>query len=232
MAEDGTMTCRWVMPYQKSGKISVLNLGDEPVDVRLQVKTGAWSWDDRSMYFHANRRGQYPVPTRPHLDWNYITIKGRGVYVDDTLTVINPVARWWGKGDEKIWIDEESFPSLFGTGTEDYYGYSWGGVSTDFYKHPFHAQPRAHVYNKLNRKRNTGERDTRGFSVETRTRSLDTIPFAKSLQFDMEVWSGSDCHMGYAVATYWYGFAETTSNRRPEPLEVRNVPPLPDMRKE
>ena len=44
----------------------------------------------------------------------------------------------------------------------------------------------------------------------------------------MEVWSWTDCEMGYGVGAYWYGFADTTSNRKPEPVEVLNVPPLPD----
>ena len=225
--EDGTMTCRWVMPYQKNGKVSVVNLSEQPVNVELGVKTGPWEWDERSMYFNAAWRGQYPVATRPFSDWNYVTLKGRGVYVGDTLTIMNPVKKWWGEGDEKIWVDGENFPSIFGTGTEDYYAYSWGGRSTDFYEHPFHAQPHSHVYNKLNRKEDD-ERNSQGFSTETRSRSLDTMPFGSSLQLDMEVWSGTDCEMGYGVGAYWYGFADTSSNRQPEPVEVLNVPPLPE----
>ncbi len=169
------------------------------------------------MYFHAGWRGQYPVPTRPYSDWNDVTLKGRGVYVGDTLTIMNPVERWWGEGDEKIFVDGETFPSIFGTGTEDYYAYSWGGRSTDFYEHPFHAQPFSHKYNKLNRKRKIDERNTQGFSTETRTRALDTMPFATSLRLDMEVWSWTDCDMGYGVGMYWYGDADTTSNRMPDP---------------
>ncbi|MGJ8639697.1 MAG: glycoside hydrolase family 172 protein [Opitutaceae bacterium] len=232
VAEDGTMSCRWVMPYQQGGKVTLLNLSGGPVAAELEVKTGDWSWDDRSMYFYAGWRGQYPVPTRPFSDWNYVTVKGRGVYVGDTLTVMNPVERWWGEGDEKIWVDGEDFPSMFGTGTEDYYAYSWGGVSTDFYEHPFHAQPMAHKWNKVNRKPESekGVRNTQGYSVETRSRSLDTMPFASSLQLDMEVWSWTVCDMGYGVGAYWYGFADTTSNRKPEPKEVLNVPPLPDVK--
>jgi hypothetical protein len=228
VAEDGTLSCRWVMPYQQGVKVSLVNLGGAPVDAELVVKTGAWTWDEKSMYFHAGWRGQYPVPTRPYSDWNYVNLKGRGVYVGDTLTVMNPIEKWWGEGDEKIWVDGESFPSIFGTGTEDYYGYSWGGMSTDFYEHPFHAQPLCYHYNKLNRKTVENERNTQGYSVETRSRSLDTMPFGSSLQLDMEVWSWSDCNMGYGVGMYWYGFADTTSNRKPEPEEVLNVPPLPD----
>ena len=226
---DGTMTCLWVMPYRYDAKVSIVNLGDEPVEVELSAGVGDWKWDSSSMYFHSGWRGQYPVPTRPYSDWNYVTLKGRGVYVGDTLTIMNPVERWWGEGDEKIFVDGETFPSIFGTGTEDYYAYSWGGRSTDFYEHPFHAQTFSHQYNKLNRKPKIDEKNTQGFSTETRTRALDTMPFATSLQLDMEVWSWTDCKMGYGVGVYWYGDADTTSNRKPEPVAVLNVPPLPEM---
>lgn len=228
VAEDGAMSARWVMPYRKNASVSIVNLSEEPVSVDLEATVGEWNWDEDSMYFHAEWRGQYPVPTRPFSDWNYVTTKGRGVYVGDTLTIMNPVAKWWGEGDEKIFVDGEDFPSIFGTGTEDYYAYSWGGRSTDFYEHPFHGQPKAHKYHKLNRKSDSNERNTMGYSVETRTRALDTMPFGTSLQLDMEVWSGTDCDMGYGVGVYWYGFSDTSSNRKPEPEEVLNVPPLPD----
>lgn len=231
VSDDGTMSCRWVMPYQKGGKVTLLNLSEGAIDAELEVKTGDWSWDERSMYFHAGWRGQYPVSTRPFSDWNYVTLEGRGVYVGDTLTIMNPVEKWWGEGDEKIWVDGEDFPSLYGTGTEDYYAYSWGGVSTDFYDHPFHAQPLAHKWNKMNRKPESlkGTRNTLGYSVETRSRSLDTMPFSSSLQLDMEIWHWDEVEMGYGVGAYWYGFADTRSNRKPEPVEVLNVPPLPNL---
>ena len=91
----------------------------------------------------------------------------------------------WGEGDEKIWIDGEDFPSIVGTDTEDYYAYSRSGRSTDFYEHPFHAQPRSNIYNKLNRKQGN-KKNSQGFSAETRSRSWDTMPFESSLQLDVE----------------------------------------------
>ncbi|MHC4596913.1 MAG: glycoside hydrolase family 172 protein, partial [Planctomycetota bacterium] len=142
VARDGTMTCRWVMPYQRSAEASLLNLHDQPVQVQLIVTVGEWEWDDRSMYFHASWQHESNIRTMPRSDWNYITLNGRGVYVGDTLTVWNPREIWWGEGDAKIWVDGESFPSIFGTGTEDYYAYSYGGQNRRFYDHPFHAQVR------------------------------------------------------------------------------------------
>ncbi len=220
VGEDGTLSCRWVMPYQQNAKISVLNLGSKTVDIALDAVVGEYKWTKNSMYFNAAWRGQNPVPTRPFSDWNYVTLKGRGVYVGDALTIYNPVKKWWGEGDAKIWVDAEDFPSLFGTGTEDYYGYSWGGMSTDFYEHPFHAQPLCNVYNKLNRKQEKFVKNTLGYSTETRTRALDGIPFGNALQLDMEVWSWTDCDMAYGVGVYWYGDASTISNRVPDPEGV------------
>ena len=228
VSEDGTMSSRWVMPYKETSKISIVNLSDNPIDIELEATIDNYKWNANSMYFNAAWKGQYPVATRPFSDWNYVTLKGRGVYVGDALTIMNPVKRWWGEGDEKIWVDGEDFPSIFGTGTEDYYAYSWGGKSTDFYEHPFHAQPYSNVYNKLNRKVDAKGKNTQGYSTETRTRALDVMPFGTSLKLDMEVWSWTDCDMGYGVGVYWYGDATTISNRLPNINEVLNVPPLPE----
>ena len=211
----GTMTCRWVMPYAKSGSITVENLSKAPVKVTLAAAVGDWTWDKQSMRFHSNWRQQYPLATRPFSDWNYIEVKGRGVYVGDTLAIMNPFAKWWGEGDEKIWVDDEYFPSHFGTGTEDYYGYAWGGASNDFYTAPFHAQPQCGPV-------------TFGHNTQTRSRVLDAIPFNTSLKLDMEVWHWADGDVAYAVATHWYALPGATSNRTPEPGEAaRDIPAPP-----
>ncbi|MCX5669793.1 MAG: DUF2961 domain-containing protein, partial [Planctomycetota bacterium] len=120
------MQCGWVMPYEKSARITILNVGKNRTRANLVAQVGGWQWDSRSMHFHANWRQERGIPTRPYKDWNYITIQGKGVYMGDTLALFNPVRDWWGEGDEKIWVDGESFPSHFGTGSEDYYGYSYG----------------------------------------------------------------------------------------------------------
>lgn len=202
--ETGEFVSKWVMPFQSVSNVSVINKTGKKLDMDLSVAYHDYPWTKNTMYFHATSRLQKEVPTRPYSDWNYITVKGKGVYVGDALTVFNPVKRWWGEGDEKIWVDDDKFPSIFGTGTEDYYGYSWGGVSTDFYEHPFHAQPASNKYNKLNRKNNIKEKNTQGYNTEVRVRALDGIPFNESLKLDMEVWSWTDCVMEYSVGTCWY----------------------------
>lgn len=123
VSSDGIMRCRSVMPYQKSATLTLLNVGTMPVMAALQATTSPWTWDHRSMYFHAAWHHEAGLKTPPHRDWNFITIAGCGVYAGDSLALFNSVATWYGEGDEKIWVDGESFPSHLGTGTEDYYNY-------------------------------------------------------------------------------------------------------------
>ncbi len=218
--EDGRMVCYWPMPYSRECQFTLENSGKQPVKATLQAETGPWTWDERSMYFHANWRQEHEIDSAQKSDWNYIETKGRGVYMGDTLCVVNPVKAWWGEGDEKIYVDGEAFPSHFGTGTEDYYGYAW--CTPEFFESPFHAQPRAQGPANF------------GHVTNTRVRLLDGIPFTKSLKVDMEVWHWRPCVIPYAVATYWYGLAGATCNRGPEPnsLQVFNfeLPPPPKPR--
>ncbi|MFI5378404.1 MAG: DUF2961 domain-containing protein [Tepidisphaerales bacterium] len=210
---NGTMTCWWVMPFEKSCKIALQNLGQQKVEATLgKIGLGAWSWDDRSMHFRTNWRQQAQFATKKQdgFDWNYIQAAGRGVYVGDTLALHNGAGPWWGEGDEKIWVDDDKFPSHFGTGSEDYYGYSFGDRGT-FFEAPFHAEPRWDGNNKF------------GFVTVTRTRSLDAIPFEKSLKFDMEVWHWSATTVTYGATTYWYARPGATTSRAPMPEEARRA---------
>ena len=221
VARDGTMTCRWMMPYRKSAAVSLLNLHDEAVQAQLNVAVGDWDWDDRSMYFHASWRHQANIKTMPRSDWNYVTLSGRGVYVGDTLTIWNPQEIWWGEGDAKIWVDGESFPSIFGTGTEDYYAYSYGGQNRRFYEHPFHAQVRVMDFDQNYTREIPIVRVTQGYSTETRTRAIDAMPFGQSLKVDMEIWHWEQCEVDYSAATYWYALPGTTGSVAPSPEGVR-----------
>ncbi|MCC6679164.1 MAG: DUF2961 domain-containing protein [Phycisphaerales bacterium] len=204
LPSDGQLTSYWIMPYERDAVVRVNNLGTRATSITLIARTGHYRWDSRSMHFHAAWRGEYPIHAlgaRGTMDWNYIDIQGKGVYVGDNLAVMNPVPEWWGEGDEKIYIDGETFPSHFGTGTEDYYGYAWCWPVV--FQHPFHAQPRCDGNGKNNW----------GHTSVTRVRALDAIPFEKSLKFDMEVWHWKECDVAYAATTYWYALPGSTSNR-------------------
>ena len=206
------MRCWWVVPFSKTCHIELRNVGSKPVHATLgPIGLGKWVWNDRSMLFHATWRQEYPIHTKAQdgtCDWNFVDIDGRGVYVGDTLAIHNGCGAWWGEGDEKIWVDDDRFPSIFGTGTEDYYGYSYGDRGT-FFEAPFHAEPRWE-----------GNRRP-GHVTNTRTRGLDGIPFDHRLSMNLEIWHWEATTMAYAATTYWYahpGHAATALRTRSRPL--------------
>ena len=203
---DGTMVCRWVMPYQKNARISLTNLAGKPIKISLSASVGPWQWDDRSMHFHTAWHHETGLRTPPARDWNFVKIAGRGVYVGDTLALFNPVATWYGEGDEKIRVDGEKFPSHMGTGTEDYYGYSY--APKPVHQTPFCGEPRI------------DQPMTQGHNTSTRTRNLDGIPFRNSFQFDMELISWKPTSLTYAATTYWYAFPGATTTISPQPNEA------------
>lgn len=213
VAADGRMECRWVMPYRKSGEITLTNYGSSPVSVEVEACVDRWKWTPRTMHFHATWRMDNPTPTLPIFDWNMLEVEGRGVYVGDQFTVLNPSEGWWGEGDEKIYVDEDidrRFPSHFGTGTEDYYGWAGGVVPNpeDEFSKPFVANVLVGYPNAL------------GYNICSRTRVLDAIPFRGRFKFDMEASCGRRetwFHLLYSAASFWYAAPGAVSNRAPQP---------------
>ena len=208
--EDGTMICRWIMPYQHIAELEIENMGKQDIQMSVTAKVMPYTWNDRSMYFHSSWRMDDPTPGFPLFDYNLVNVKGKGIYVGDQFTVLNPEEGWWGEGDEKVYVDDDTFPSLFGTGTEDYYGWAGGVVPNpedEFYT-PFLSNVRVAAPNSM------------GYNTCTRTRVLDAIPFNRQLDFNIES-SGSNrtswFHLQYAVNTYWYAKPGATCNRKPLP---------------
>lgn len=215
---DGSMICRWVMPYAKSARVTLLNLGEPTVTVNLHANVGGWKWDARSLHFHSAWHYDANLSTPPACDWNAIHISGRGVYVGDTLSLFNFVPTWYGEGDEKIRVDDESLPSFLGTGMEDYYDFSF--APRGLMQTPFANQVRV------------DQPMTQGNNVLTRTRNLDGIPFSKSLNFNFELISWKPTKLIYAMTTYWYAFPRATSNIEPQPAAAKlPVPTLADAQK-
>lgn len=200
----GRVQNRFVMPYRNNGEISVTNNGNSPVRLSIEAVAGTYRWDNNSLYFHTSFRCEKGIPlnnnydTNENLDWNFMTIKGRGVYVGDLLSLYNYAIDWYGEGDEKIWVDDDTFPSHFGTGTEDYFNCSWAPVVP--FLTPFGGAPRA------------DETSSHGYNAFMRTRNLDAIPFNKSFKYDIEMLSWNLGTADYYTTSFWYGDADCTVN--------------------
>ncbi len=209
----GAMEAKWVMPFSKTAKVVLHNYGEQSIRVNaFDVVHEDYKWDKNSMYFHAAWNETKHLESVNKSDYNFIEIEGKGVFVADNLTIYNSYPdktgiNWWGEGDEKIYVDGESFPSHFGTGTEDYYSYAWC---------------RPQWFSSISVSQPLGEGNkTPGLSVNNRYRLLDAIPFDSSLKFDMEIWHPYYSKMNYSPATFWYAFAGAQWNYKDNVAEVK-----------
>lgn len=214
VSEDGVLQSNWVMPYRHGAQIQLVNYGSKTVAAEFNVATLPYAWGSNSMYFHANWHEDAPINTSRPIDWNYINIKGQGVYAGDILTVHAFSKGWWGEGDEKIYLDGEKFPSILGTGLEDYYGYSWGMAHQ--FSSPFISLPMRDA---------RGKTDWSGYTTVTRLRLLDGIPFNTALDVNVEAWL-NDSTVTYSNATFWYSMPGAKSDRKPEEASIKRL--LPD----
>jgi hypothetical protein len=132
---DGTLSVYWVMPFKQTAEVRIHNLGKEEFEIKAgEILSAPWKWDRNSMHFGTSwhqfthlktGRLNEVTGTMDPFDINYVELKGKGVYVGDAITLFNTAYAWWGEGDEKIYVNGETFPSSIGTGSEDYYGYAW-----------------------------------------------------------------------------------------------------------
>lgn len=212
-AGGGTIISRWIMPYQRNATIYLINTSNIPVQIEGSINVEPYKWTSNSMYFHTtwkhavnieDRKWDYDatkVPTLDSLapiDWNFAEMKGKGVYMGNSLSVFNHMHTWYGEGDAKAWVDNDTFPSEFGTGLEDYYNTSWAPVV--LYQTPFANAPRAD---------NT---DSYGYNTFTRTRILDRIPFNEYFRYDMEMLAWESGKINADAVVYWYGLPGATDN--------------------
>src|SRR3954467_10882314 len=113
--------CYWPMPFRKKCKITMENIADEDMYLYYQIDYILTDVPDDAAYFHAQFRRTNPLPSKQ--DYVLVDgIKGRGQYVGTYLAVGVSNNGWWGEGEIKFFMDDDTkFPTICGTGTEDYF---------------------------------------------------------------------------------------------------------------
>ena len=223
VAPDGTMTCRFVMPFGRSVKVSLHNTTGERVDVDAAMTLSPWEWDDASLHFRARWRADHDMDVRKPLDLPYVVLHGEGKFVGVSAQIMNPSTvptpsgSWWGEGDEKIFVDNDPKPVAFGTGSEDYFNYSWS--RPDLFDHPYCGQPL-----------DSGPGNS-GYVTNYRWQIIDAIPFATAFGFYMELWHHyPPPGLSYARCAYVYARPGVRDDHRrllPGDLVVPPIPPRP-----
>lgn len=209
LTEDGWWYCNWYMPFGREANVQVINDGTTSRRVRFELTHAPLSRPiDQLARFHAKWHRDAFLPLQPdrQIDWPVVKTEGTGRFVGMMLHIWNPRGGWWGEGDEKFFVDGEKFPSTFGTGSEDYFGYAWSDAG--LFQHAFHNQTH-----------NDGS--SRGHISVNRWQVPDNVPFQKGFEGCLEKYYPNQRPTLYAATAYWYLSANGKDPYRPAPLEQR-----------
>ena len=113
--------CFWEMPFRSAARVTLENRSDEVATVYYQINYDETEIDEGCAYFHAQFRHSSPVAFRE----DHVLLEkvhGRGHYVGTYIAWETSSDGWWGEGEIKFFMDgDEEFPTICGTGTEDYF---------------------------------------------------------------------------------------------------------------
>ena len=113
--------CYWPMPFRKKCRITMENIDERDMVLYYQVDYILTEVPSDAAYFHAQFRRVNPLPYKT----NYVlvdSVKGKGQYVGTYLAWGVHNNGWWGEGEIKFFMDGDTdFPTICGTGTEDYF---------------------------------------------------------------------------------------------------------------
>lgn len=113
--------CYWQMPFRKKCKITMENLDDKDMRLYYQVDYCLTEVPQNAAYFHAQFHRVNPLPFK-EVYTIVDQIKGKGQYVGTYLAWQVNNNGWWGEGEIKFYMDgDKEFPTICGTGTEDYF---------------------------------------------------------------------------------------------------------------
>lgn len=219
--------CYWQMPFHKSAKITVTNEG------KKAARSFYYQFDyteynklpKNTAYFCAQYRQEFPEQTGR--DYLIADIEGRGHYVGTVMSVRSRSPYWFGEGDAKYYVDEESEPSTWGTGTEDYFLSAWGFTEN------------LNLYSGCTYM-SIGEEDLGQKYTLYRWHIRDPVRFTKSFRFEIEHtgWMSADetetgeedGHVeredDMATVAFWYQIGQPKRFAPIPPLEERILPDL------
>jgi len=127
--------CYWEMPFRKRCRITLTNINTELMVLYYQINYTLTEVPEHAAYFHAQFRRTNPLPYK-----DVYTIldglEGKGQYVGTYMAWGVNNTGWWGEGEIKFYMDGDEWPTICGTGTEDYfcgsYNFDIGGQYREF----------------------------------------------------------------------------------------------------
>ena len=212
----GGYNCYWPMPFADGMRWTLTNMSDTKVDAFYSNITFT-TFDELPadmLRFHAQYRQERPVT--PGQPYTVLDVEGEGYFVGTAMYMQSTRGRGLGflEGDEKIYIDGEDEPSLYGTGTEDYFSGGWyydrGEAST--------------LYHGVNLKdSDRGRISTYRWHIE------DAVTFDESILFEMEHGGSDNAQADYSSIAFYYLTEPTKLQPLPdaEALKPKGYEPPP-----
>jgi hypothetical protein len=204
----GGLNCYFPMPFRKHARVTVENRAPEDIHgFFYAINFAETEIDPEDAYFHAQFRRTNPLPYLK--DYTILDgVKGKGQYVGTYMAWQQNTTGWWGEGEFKAFVDGDTdFPTICGTGTEDYFGGAWGFGKT--FTAPYLGYPYGNCDGKPGNRHGL-----------YRFHIMDPIRFQSDLRVTMQAigWRSEGRYLplqdDIASVAYWYqtephqGFAE------------------------
>lgn len=113
--------CYWEMPFRRHARITLENRNTVSMNIYYQIDYSLEEVPQDTLYFHTQFRRTNPLPYKTEytiLDG----VEGCGHYVGTYMAWGVHNSGWWGEGEIKFYLDgDRQFPTICGTGTEDYF---------------------------------------------------------------------------------------------------------------
>lgn len=199
----------WYMPFARGATIELLNQDTTSRELEYDITHAPLRTPmDELGYFHCYwHRDTVELPADRWPDWTMLNTRGRGRFCGVMLHVWNPRGGWWGEGDEKFFVDGEKFPSTFGTGSEDYFGYAW--CHPGLFQRAYHAQ--------------TMTQNNKGHQSVLRWHVTDNVPFQSEFEGCIEkYYRTQERGTQYAAVVCWYLAAGGTHPYSAVPVAERD----------
>ncbi len=199
----------WYMPFATQAVVELVNEDHVERAVEFELVHAPLARDFAGLgHFHCQwHRDARELPADRWPDWSLLETQGRGRFCGVNLHIWNPQGGWWGEGDEKFFVDGEKFPSTFGTGSEDYFGYAWGHPG--LFQRAYHCQ--------------TMTSDNRGHQSLSRWHITDNVPFQTSFEACIEKYfTTEEKGTEYAAAVCWYLAPGGVDAYAPVPVDRRD----------
>jgi hypothetical protein len=127
VSEKGGVNIWLPMPFTKQARITLTNEGKETIPLYMQIDytLGDKLAEDVGRLHTLFRREN---PTTEKKDFEILPLRqNKGRYIGTLLEVRNLHEHWWGEGEIKMYFDGDTeYPTICGTGSEDYVGMAYG----------------------------------------------------------------------------------------------------------